>query len=536
MAVQYRYDHQLQIAGIQNDSGWHRMNVLTLLQSPGNKQPSVSAYLGARYSRSADSVYDIAAEVMRKGTDAASRLESIFHGYGHKSVGDMADVFICFENVPMITAMRLFNTNLVIAGQERSTRFQNFEDPQFIDLPLDIDVSPELREEYGAIIHEWMKHYREMLPSTQDALGEFFEVDREDPKQASVLMARTFDTVRYFLPLGLQTSLGYVMSARSWSELISRLRGSNQRIDLELGEMLYELLVSNDELTSKGYVPEVDGLIRHADANKTQREMFLKAREYLSSIGLDTLGGIKMPELSRIGQYLKVGRNPDPVDSFIQHMLLLLFPLSTEHKILTANERTELGKIFFEFHNHHKLAGNIAQSGAYMIDGMADQGVLKDLNRHRSFERFVPLWDNSVDMTQELDRNPENSFFLCEYLYNTGFESLRGEFSDRMTQVYDRIQKWHTTALKELGEDLAREFTRYLLPHAHATRYRFYASLDDLQYTINLRTRNGGHIAYRKHTYDWLRDLVVLDPFWKGLEKKLPKVDAESKEQFMDRS
>ena len=84
--------------------------------------------------------------------------------------------------------------------------------------------------------------------------------------------------------------------------------------------------------------------------------------------------------------------------------------------------------------------------------------------------------------------------------------------------------------------EVVDEFTKYLLPHAHATRYIFYGSFDDLQYVVNLRTRNGGHIAYRVLTYDWLRKLSVQDSIWRGLLKKIivPKID--DKHQFIDRS
>jgi thymidylate synthase ThyX len=105
-----------------------------------------------------------------------------------------------------------------------------------------------------------------------------------------------------------------------------------------------------------------------------------------------------------------------------------------------------------------------------------------------------------------------------------------------MNEYYSLVRDWFEKAKKELSADIANEYAKYLLPHGHSTKYKFYASIDDLAYTISLRTRNGGHIAYRKLTYDWLVSLAKSDPFWIGLLNKLPEVKVDSREQFIDRS
>ena len=142
MKLTFRKD--LHIASLRSETVWNKFKVHTLLQNCELKQPSINAYLGARYSRSADSIVDIASEIIKSGTDAAERLEQIFAGYGHKSVGDMADLFVCIENVPMLTMMKIFYMNSVIAGQERSTRYQNFESPEFVKIPKEVCDDYEL--------------------------------------------------------------------------------------------------------------------------------------------------------------------------------------------------------------------------------------------------------------------------------------------------------------------------------------------------------------------------------------------------------
>ena len=415
---------------------------------------------------------------MGKGVDAAERLEKIFAGYGHKSVGDMADLFVCIENIPMYMAMKLFYMNSVVSGQERSTRYQDFSNPQFVRIPEEVCSSVEVRKEYDRLILKQMNDYRELKNPTSEALAKFFKINEESPQEVSALKSRSFDTLRYLLPYGLDTSAAYLMSARNWSENISYLCSGSSIVGEEVSSLLLNLLGDSD-LEARGYIREADGLIRHTEFNP--------------------LGSASEYEFSE-------------------------------------EDQEEIGEILFENHNHHNQLGNIGQSGAVKIEGFSSLGVLKDLNRHRSFERFIPLFHDEIDMDQELDRRSDECFYLCNYLDLTPLKSLRQEYVNRLVETYDAIKEWRQSAKESMSLDVCNEYTKYLLPHAHATRYIFYASFDDLQYTINLRVRNGGHIAYRTLVYEWLRKLYEKDAIWGGLLKRIITPSVSDKGQFVDRS
>ncbi len=533
MKYKYGFNKRLGIASIESVSDWENIKVHNLMQNPKQKQPSINAYLGARYSRSSDSITDIAKEIVKNKVDAASRLESIFNGYGHKSVGDMADIFICIENVPMITAMRAFNINPTIAGQERSTRFQNFQNPDYIKIPKKIKISKKLREKYDQIILKQMNDYVQMLPIVTERYKSYFKINEEDKQEVSAIKARVFDTVRYFLPLGLKTSLGFIMSARNWSEYISRLRGSGYILEKELGDQLFDLLVGNEELTSKGYIPEADGLLRHADANESRVKSTREIIEYLKSLKLKystrKTNGVCVEDIE-----FSKGLNPE--ESLISHYILNIYPnidlKSFDFKQINIKE---ISKSIFKYHHHNDQVGMIGQMGSYLFDGYADHGVLKDLNRHRSLERYVPMWESTYSMEVELDRDTDKLFNLCDYLYISEFKDLEIEFKSRLVKTYEEIKKWYFEAKEEIGDLYASEFTKYLIPHAHSTRYRYYGSFDDFQYTINLRVRPGGHIAYRNVVYRWLELLKNDSELWSEMYKNIPKVDVSSREQFVNR-
>lgn len=531
MKLIFRKD--LNIALIKSESNWNKFNVLTLLQNCSTKQPSINAYLGARYSRSSDSIADIASEIINSKTDASERLEKIFSGYGHKSVGDMADLFVCIESIPMFTSMKLFYMNSVLSGQERSTRYQNFSDPDFVKIPAEVCKSTEVRKEYEKIILNQVNDYRQMLRKSREALAKYFKINMDSPQEVSALKARSFDTARYLLPMGLSTSTAFLMSARNWSDLIGFLSGDDSVVDNEVADLLLNLL-GESKLDARGYIREADGLIRHTDPNYSRST---STKEILSHISksLDRRQIREFPESE--SDSIKVNYSLDCTESLISHYETLLNPLGSENEYEFSDEDQEvMSEILFENHNHHNLIGNLGQFGGVRIEGFASIGTLKDLNRHRSLERFIPLLHSEIDLDQELNRRNYECFYLCNYLEIPQLKELRKEFKERLEKTYESIKKWRKIAKECMDSRVCDEFTKYLLPHAHATKYVFYGSFDDLQYVINLRVRNGGHIAYRKVVYEWLRKLSIKDPIWNSLLRKIVAPKLDDKNQFVDRS
>jgi thymidylate synthase ThyX len=527
------YRKELQIASIRSESHWNKFKVHTLLQNPSQKQPSINAYLGARYSRSSDSITDITKEILKSNTDAAERLEKIFHGYGHKSVGDMADLFVCIENIPMFTAFKIFYLNSVIAGQERSTRYQNFQSPEFVKIPKECCKDDSIRKQYDRIMLKQMSDYRDLLKKTRVALKTAFKINEKNKEEVSAWKSRSFDVARYLLPEGLQTSMAAVMSARNWSELISYLNANDSIVDNELGFLLMNLL-GESKLNIRGYIREADGLIRHTDANCSRRNSTRQVLQYLrKSVSQQK----KYKNKGCENDMCKITYNSNAIENLITHYELLINPLGSKKEIeFDEQDEISIGEKIFENHNHHNLMGNIGQSGAIKIEGMATFGTLKDLNRHRSMERFIPIFHDQMDLNNELERASGDCFFLCNYLENKELKVLRKGYEKALIETYDMIKNWFRVAPQFMPEETAIEYTKYLLPHAHSTKYCFYGSVDDLQYTINLRTRQGGHIAYRELTYKWLELLKELDPIWTCLVKSIDKPDSKSKEQFVDRS
>lgn len=515
MTYNQLYFESKKLAGLHDPKTGIR--VYTMLQHPGEPAPAIAAYMAARYSRSPDSIFDIINEVQEKDVDAEDRLGKIFNAYGHASVGDMAHLFVCIERVPMLTAMRFFYLNPCQSGMERSTRYQDFSEPQIFNA-FPTELPQPLREQWQQIMLKHFQVYQD-LEYVADELGKFYAVT-ESAKDRKALAARTFDTLRYLIPWGTLTNFGAIMSARDWSTYIGLMRGSTQVAERTVGDMLYHLLGGVDQkLLEAGYVPEAAALIRHAEPNSTAHNTVLQLKGLCKKLADQPL--------PRINCAYGTART-----ALSEHV----FMLSKHTSRPTLTRLAEYAELFaptiFANHDQYTSLGPIGQHGAIQIRGRTDMGTLKDLNRHRSLEHFIPFLENTVDWDMLLKQGFEH----CPYLSDPAFNLTRQILHAHYRRTYEAIYAWAKAAQSYLSSESLLEYVRYALPHAHSTEYVFYGSINDLNYTLRTRHRPGGHISYRSLMSDWAQSLSELDRFWQPLAEHLPSPDPLDKQQFFDRS
>ena len=525
---EFRYDKKLSICSLRLEDWWHDMKVLALLPGTRPRSAAINAYLGARYSRSNRSIWEIAEEILEKEINPVERLEQIFAGYGHKSVGDMADIFVCMENIPIFFYENFFHFNTLGAGQARSTRYQDFSKPNFILIPEELG-NEEVRREYEEILLEEMENYCKVIDPTKKSLAKAFDVGNLED---TCLCSRTFDTARYLLPLGVKSSFGILMTARKWSEAIALLTASEGIVDNEMGLMLKELLCPSQDSDTKGYIPEAAELIRHVEPDNSRNKSTKEVLKSLKNI-IPAQAEFELNENVTEDFSVETGIAQD--EYLLSNYESLANPLGSANEMIYENKDLEkVGEILSKYHDRYHILGNIGNAKPYLFDGFCDIGALRDVNRHRSMARFIPLF-HELDMEKELQRENKDCFYLCPYLYVKEASKVRNEYRKYLEGTYEKVKKWRKKASKVMSKVVVDEYTKYLLPLAHATRYRFSADLDSLQYTVDLRTRNGGHIAYRELTYSWLAKASMKDPLLQKFLNKIEKPDFKSKEQFLDR-
>lgn len=187
---------------------------ITILDGTDVPHPEDVAMLQALYSRSPAKVQDHLEKVRKAGS--GEFMDRYYVGYNHKSIGDCGTTSIFVEGVTMLTAKAIQDWPLY-SGQEASTRYMDFSQAEF--------SNPLKSWEGEAIQQRWRSFYLEAQALTEAHLRERYpQHGGEDPKTYNrAIKARTFDTLRCFLPAGAQTNLSWHTNLRQASDHLEGL-------------------------------------------------------------------------------------------------------------------------------------------------------------------------------------------------------------------------------------------------------------------------------------------------------------------------
>lgn len=169
-----------------------------------NVSAEVWATVAAMFSRSVDGIEAIAEKV--NDTKAEKFMESTYVGYGHASIGDLADIHVFVEGVPFYVACMLEHHSR-FKGQESSTRYINFA-KQRPAYDADVETYNEQIATYLTAVEKVQINLVANLPSSVP--------DGVDSAQATrAIKARAFDICRSLLPWGATTNVAWYGDIRS---------------------------------------------------------------------------------------------------------------------------------------------------------------------------------------------------------------------------------------------------------------------------------------------------------------------------------
>lgn len=194
-----------------------------------DQNPEDTAMMQALYSRSSASVTEHLAKV--KAAGSGRFMESFYVGYGHESIGDCGSTTIFIEGVSMLADKAIQDWPLY-SGQETSTRYIDMS-KQPIEDPVDTAESK-------AILDKWMDFYL----NKQEAVAAHIKAQyprkpEEDEKvYEKAVKARTFDTLRGFLPAGITTQLAWHTNLRQAARKLALLRHHPDMTVRALGERI----------------------------------------------------------------------------------------------------------------------------------------------------------------------------------------------------------------------------------------------------------------------------------------------------------
>ena len=512
------------------------------------------AWAGARQSRAAGMPWEILHEMGEKGVDPDQKLEEMFHGYGHASVGDMARLTVDFGKIPMHLCLALFHEGSLNSGQEKSTRYQAAFGkatlhPMHLYIPesLPKEDLEDLEQEYQSFGIESLELFAKHRAVLLRAFEQYYRADTTKPDQKSALTSRVLDCVRYFLLFGQWSGMSFETSARDWSRIIAELKASPLSYYQKVAAQIEKLLApTREEEEALDYKAEAPGLIRHTAPFLTANRNLHALKQFLEE-QTDLLQSVSIYSGSpkRVDQRVSF---IEPVytegDRLVASYALLLWP-GLERKQLfnwihtqDSGTKKAISTIIFSGHTNYCELPGFGRTTRMTLVMESFLGELRDLNRHRAWGRFFPLpLVFGERLTKEtIEQIIARGFGLPLYLTDIpAFADYKTAFEQDLVAYYTKLQKFLENVSATYRDTIDYAFVLNLLPLAHQVDLWMHGDPKQAAYFTAQRSRPGGHINYRSLAYEANQLLVKYDPYLSGMHLSR-KPDPTSREEFFDRS
>jgi hypothetical protein len=528
--------------------------VTTTVANPEKRVASHKAWAGARQSRAAGMPWKILHEMGEKGVNPDQKLEEMFRGYGHASVGDMARLMVDLGKIPMHLCLALFNEGTINSGQEKSTRYQStfgkaVLHPSYHYLPEDLpeDESTRLEAEYQSFGASALALFAKHKAALLAAFAQYYQVDTTNPQQKSALTSRVLDCVRYFLLLGQWSGMSFETSARDWSRILAELKTSPISYYYKVARQLEKLLApDSSEEEALNYRAEAPGLIRHTSPQLTTNQNLQALKQFLIE---DTDLLQRVPLLRGFPRVVEqhvttIEPQYSEGDRLVASYILLLWPGLERNQLLDwlhmqdEGVKRAMSAIVFAGHTNYNELPTFARTTHMTLIIESSLGELRDFNRHRAWGRFFPLplvfgERLSRDMLEQIIGR---GFVLPLYLTAVpAFAELRAAFEQDLLAYYDRLLTLIEKVSLAYGDSIDYTFALNLLPLAQQIDLWMHGDPRQALYLTTQRTRPGGHINYRMLAYEANQQLAATDPYLSAIQfDKRP--DPASREEFLDRS
>jgi thymidylate synthase ThyX len=400
--------------------------------------PELLASVLARYSRSNEGLAAILEKVDVNNPDASIDRILKFVDYGHASIGGLTGgLAIALDGVSMWLAYKIFEIAQMADGQESSTRYIAM-DATNVPAAEVLGIPPDLAARWAELLARAFAAYHAEF-ARLDALASA-EPERvrcpAGAKPAVVARLRknyALDRARYFIPFATRTNLGLVQTSRMWAQTVKQLDSlPHPEARAAAGMIRAEL------------VKQSPRLMRHSFADKSCEE---QARQELASSL--TLGRERLcaePLADEV--WVRVDRSAPPWLGGSQTVPEAL--RYRENRYGQQGLATRRMRTVFAWNN---LA-------------LAE---LRDLNRHRTGNRYTPLIQAGFYLPPEITRG-DHASLLADQLALTGELLRRGS----PAYVYSLL----------LGAQT---------PFEHGTH------ADKFIYEAELRTGMGAHFRYAEH-------------------------------------
>jgi thymidylate synthase ThyX len=453
-----------------------------------NFHPEVWALMQARYSRSSQGLRESFLDLLKEdpknfemlkseiektkgGLEAKHATEKAIQfmerwvlGFGHSSVAEGAVIGLGLEGVSIV-ATKVIEDNRLCSYIEKSTRYVSFNESSFY-VPEALQKSEyidEINQLLSLLFKTYMDLHEPVLEYVKKAAPiEQMEQGTTEAAWKRAVASRRFDAIRYLLPAGTKTSLGWTINARQLAHAISKLLSHPLKEINEIGEMVKE------EATKV-----LPSLLRFADRNdylvKTEQEM----RELVNNI--------KIRKENQ--EPVRLVASPKNGDDIIIASILYRYKQNSFSKVLKQVKKMSQEEKEKIFDTYLKNMGKFdypmreLEHALFTFEIIIDYGAFRDLQRHRMCTQTNPL------LTTEL------GYDVPQDIIDAGVEEPYRKAMEKAKKVYNKIKDKYPLE------------AQYIIPLGYRKRYLLTMNLREVYHLIKLRTIPLAHTSYRRIAY-----------------------------------
>jgi thymidylate synthase ThyX len=473
--------------------------------------PEVLAYAMAKYSRSALSMKESLREISTQR--AEHFLNTFYFQYGHRSIADLAHVAFAIERLSLLAAIILVDEQRW-DGQERSTRYQNFQKSGWYlpDFSSGAAAGKVFTEAIDALFAEYHSTTETMFAYLKEQIGRPAEMKEEAYHRT--LRARALDVSRYLLPLATNTSLGQIVNARTLETQISRLLSDPHAEVRQLGERLREAAAGSAWNVQGDALNELQRDIAALDPALGARAQAMLTREVRiaptlvkysapSDYVLATRGELAQAA-AELMNHAPIESPPGAVDLVDDQPLeidlatTLLYGASQYSyrqllrtvASLEAPRRNEIIALGARHRGRHdELLREFSAGQGLRFDILMDIGGFRDMHRHRRCVQILQRFTSA------------HGYEIPEGLAEAG---LLPQYDSAMTQAHK--------AFVNVSQAGFVENASYVLPLGTRTRALFKMDFAEALYIAELRSTPAGHFSYRRIAWEMYQAVARKHP------------------------
>lgn len=466
--------------------------------------------------------------------------KKVFAEYGDDSVIQMGSVHIAFEYVSQIAAKAIEDQRAASAYIEKSTRYVNFgkkENGHYLFVEEPTIMESDFASEYMAWNEAIFAAYNTHLETTAEYLrgqypleeqlfrnprtGEdvkFSEIaDDEGRKKAEraykrALRAKSFDTVRVFLPTTTVTNLGAHFSGQAAEHTLNKMMSSQYPEVRLLGVMAYNELFK----VSPSFLQNVD----HRYGART-RDYLKEVRKSHWSIAEEWAQKV---ERSRKRNRVRLVDWDEDADVRIATQIIYTGQEGRLSKREIFDWAKKVKEEELEGRDDIWWSPTLAEVIVSSIPDRSGEGLNRRHKLPRAFEHAFAEVEFDVDfgIYRDLQRNrmssTERQVLNAEEIFVP--KEFYGEGMNQVLNDYLRVAEWTSELnrkLRQSGDEKLVRAAEYVTIFGNRLRFNVRANIRQWVFFSELRTIEGGHPDYRNAMQRAARQILHVMPFLKPL-------------------